>query len=284
MWWVDTTHNDKMCLLLCFGVVFISLPQRNGVEESGVGHEMMQGTWLLPGSWQGAKTPCVVDIANMKVFSCGIQLYKCRDWGLLGQRGTGNWPSTCWVAEFKAWTSQSEKAARGVARDPSVDKEHGWEGDWQHLVGEGRFSRSLIYSRCSKVTYVWGFFLLFSPQYLQQSRPIVICILVQLPAGRNPLEAEADFLFFQLSLHKCAEGVTEQQRPSFPFCGVFFPHDLPFLSFFFPFFSFFAIAQVPVGRRILPCCVTQHLRERANTTQVWTGLVSLRGIKICSVC
>lgn len=161
MWWVDTTHNDKMCLLLCFGIVFISLPQRNGVEESGVGHEMMQGTWLLPGSWQGAKTPCVVDIANMKVFSCGVQLYKCRDRGLLGQRGTGNWPSTCWAAEFKAWTSQSEKAARRVARDPSVDKEHGWEGDWQHLVGEGRFSRSLIYSRCSKVTYVWGFFSFF---------------------------------------------------------------------------------------------------------------------------
>lgn len=34
--------------------------------------------------------------------------------------------------------------------------------------------------------------------------------LVQLPAGRNPLEAEADFSFFHPSLRKCAEGVTEQ--------------------------------------------------------------------------
>lgn len=131
-----------------------------------------------------------------------------------------------------------------------MDKEHDWEGDWQRLVGEGHFTHSLIYSMCSKVTHVWVFFPVF-PTITAAVKANSDLYLVQLPAGRNPLEAEADFSFFQPSLHKCAEGVTEQQRPFSPFRAIF-PHGLPFLSFFPFFFSFFAVAQVPVGRRILP--------------------------------
>lgn len=149
MWWADTTHNAKMHLLCCSGTVFMSLPGRNGVEESEMGHERMQGAWLLPGPWQGAPTPCAMDVAVMEVFRCGVQLYKHKHsngW----DRGHCKLILGCWAQSLhcSAW-----KSCRKVAGDPSRDKEQ----DWQLLVGEGHFSTSLICSICSKVIYICFF-------------------------------------------------------------------------------------------------------------------------------
>lgn len=92
------THNDKRHLLLCFGTVFLSLPRRNGIEglrSQRWGMKWCKGTWLLPGSWQGSRTPSIIFVVNRKVFS----FTKTGSWGCWDRRGLEPGPGLtgCWV-------------------------------------------------------------------------------------------------------------------------------------------------------------------------------------------
>lgn len=124
MSWHHTQWQDPSAL--CFAIVFTSLPRSSGTEESEMGHEMMQGTWMLPASWQGPKTPCATwQIGKCSVVCVALQAQAP---GTVGQGhwklflelwgAEGHWKLflELWGAEFKACTAQPESCRKGDRR------------------------------------------------------------------------------------------------------------------------------------------------------------------------